>query len=499
MFSQIQFLKRSLKTSNNLLGDSLSRCFLQSLVRLIGGYRDALSFPAGQKITFNKEAFVRSRAPPIQPFLEKMLQLQIFQQFIEGRLLKLHEGEGFNDEFELELNLYETKSANSLKLQYKEWYSGIKKEGSAMLKSVNPAVKSAYRQVRATSKTVRDKGKQAYRGIKSKINDRPAHYNPNRPRSAPASPQSSPVSQRRASNFSIASKYSGEGIKKSKSGFHIQASSNVVSYVRPPKDSSSSSDKRSKIPTVASCNDLLETFDSITSTHTEPVNRSRQMIEFDLLNEVDEEFSNRFSIASDSTFKPFMSSSPTPSKFENSFNPSSNLMSASLIANTSRFPDQPTASGLISPDDLIKLESPAEDLIKDMFDPLSVPRNPQHPLQVTSTRNGFVESSPARRKGLPPPPSASPFRNGDSKKRIVQRDEVQQKPSLSLFEEFALNSAPVPNIPSPLVKEMIKNDQLFSSSPFEPLPSVPLIKKNGSNPFSTPPAPTKSSNWQKFE
>ncbi len=37
-------LKRSLKNHKDLLGDSVARAFLQALVHLIGGYRDALKF-----------------------------------------------------------------------------------------------------------------------------------------------------------------------------------------------------------------------------------------------------------------------------------------------------------------------------------------------------------------------------------------------------------------------------------------------------------------------
>ena len=38
----------------------------------------------------------------MQPFLEQMLQLQIFRQFIEERLQMLNTGKGFTDEFEME-------------------------------------------------------------------------------------------------------------------------------------------------------------------------------------------------------------------------------------------------------------------------------------------------------------------------------------------------------------------------------------------------------------
>jgi len=103
----------------SMLGDGVARSFLRALVTLIGGYRDALRFTPGQKITFNYEAFVSTRPPSIQTFLEKMLQLQIFRQFIEGRLEMLNNGEGFSDEFEFELNMYEDKSTHRLKTQYK--------------------------------------------------------------------------------------------------------------------------------------------------------------------------------------------------------------------------------------------------------------------------------------------------------------------------------------------------------------------------------------------
>ena len=176
---------------------------------LIGGYRDALSFPPGEKITFNSESFITSRAAPLQPFLEKMLQLQIFQQFIEGRLHMLSEGEGFNDEFEFEVNMYSDKNTHRLKTQYKEWLSGIKKEGSAILKSVNPAMKLAYKQVRDKGKQARDKTKRAYKDLRHKLGDKAPS---NRPRSAPSSPNTSPTQNRRMY------KLHENSVKKSASG-----------------------------------------------------------------------------------------------------------------------------------------------------------------------------------------------------------------------------------------------------------------------------------------
>ncbi len=43
-------LKRSLKNHKDLLGESVARAFLQALVHLIGGYRDALKFRQVQKL-----------------------------------------------------------------------------------------------------------------------------------------------------------------------------------------------------------------------------------------------------------------------------------------------------------------------------------------------------------------------------------------------------------------------------------------------------------------
>ncbi|KAL1130671.1 hypothetical protein AAG570_011913 [Ranatra chinensis] len=167
----VKQLKSQMKNKMGLLGDGVSRAFLRALVQLIGGYRDALKFHQGEKITFNSEAFVESRPANIQPFLRKMLELQIFQQFIEERLAMLNAGLGFSDEFELEACSYCDKTSSRLKAQYKDWASTMKKEGTAFIKSVktraNPAVKSAV-------KTVKEKGKdvgKAYKGIRSKLRD----------------------------------------------------------------------------------------------------------------------------------------------------------------------------------------------------------------------------------------------------------------------------------------------------------------------------------------
>ncbi|UYV62478.1 DENND1A [Cordylochernes scorpioides] len=157
-----------------VVGDGVARTFLKALVWLIGGYWSALSLRSGEKITFSPESFIQSRPLPLQPFLHKMLQLQIFQQsgrrtcvsttwcvcvpqFIEGRLKQLNLGRGLFDEFECEVSLYEGKHNTRLRAQYREWLNTMKKESGAFFKSVKSKVK--------------DTSKQAYRDLRSKLQD----------------------------------------------------------------------------------------------------------------------------------------------------------------------------------------------------------------------------------------------------------------------------------------------------------------------------------------
>lgn len=150
--------------SQSVLGETLSRAFLRALVMLIGGYREALEFNDGQKITFNHDRFIATRSIAYQPFLKKMLELQMFRQFIEGRLEMLNAGQGFNDDFEFEVNLYEERTARKVDIQYQEWLNAMKTKSGVILRSINPSLKLVYRGIR-------DKGKQAYKDWKVKLNE----------------------------------------------------------------------------------------------------------------------------------------------------------------------------------------------------------------------------------------------------------------------------------------------------------------------------------------
>lgn len=78
IYEQVSNLRKALRNRSGLLGDGVSRAFLRALVQLTAGYKDALVF--GESISFDQNAFVLSRPATMQPFLRKMLELQIFQQ-----------------------------------------------------------------------------------------------------------------------------------------------------------------------------------------------------------------------------------------------------------------------------------------------------------------------------------------------------------------------------------------------------------------------------------
>ena len=168
-------LRRSLKPGTGLLGDSVARAFLQALVHLIGGYRDALKYRQGEKITFSEEAFVMSRSASLQPFLEQMLQLQLFRQFIEERLDLLNTGKGFSDEFELECVVFTEKHNKKFKNQYSALTHNVKKESMAMAKAVkdkaNPAMKAMKDGGKAAKDSLKDGGKIAKKAAKASYKD----------------------------------------------------------------------------------------------------------------------------------------------------------------------------------------------------------------------------------------------------------------------------------------------------------------------------------------
>lgn len=73
-------LKKQLSNPAEHIGDRVSKIFLGILVQLIGGYRDAIKFTQGEKITWDRDTFVESRSPHLRVYLREMMELQIFRQ-----------------------------------------------------------------------------------------------------------------------------------------------------------------------------------------------------------------------------------------------------------------------------------------------------------------------------------------------------------------------------------------------------------------------------------
>jgi len=127
------------------------------------------------KITFSEDAFVMSRSASLQPFLEQMLQLQLFRQFIEERLDLLNTGKGFSDEFELECVVFTEKHNKKFKNQYSALTHNVKKESMAMAKAVkdkaNPAMKAMKDSGKAAKDSLKDGGKIAKKAAKASYKD----------------------------------------------------------------------------------------------------------------------------------------------------------------------------------------------------------------------------------------------------------------------------------------------------------------------------------------
>ncbi|XP_058442051.1 DENN domain-containing protein 1B isoform X5 [Marmota monax] len=100
----VSALKNKLKKQSTATGDGLARAFLRAQAALFGSYRDALRYKPGEPVTFCEESFVKHRSSVMKQFLETAVNLQLFKQFIDGRLAKLNAGRGFSDVFEEEIS-----------------------------------------------------------------------------------------------------------------------------------------------------------------------------------------------------------------------------------------------------------------------------------------------------------------------------------------------------------------------------------------------------------
>ncbi|XP_032144517.1 DENN domain-containing protein 1B isoform X8 [Sapajus apella] len=175
----VSALKNKLKKQSTATGDGVARAFLRAQAALFGSYRDALRYKPGEPITFCEESFVKHRSSVMKQFLETAVNLQLFKQFIDGRLAKLNTGRGFSDVFEEEITsggfcgdlfLMNIPGISFLYIpgnprSYQQWVHTVKKGGAlfntAMTKAT-PAVRTAY-------KFAKNHAKLGLKEVKSKL------------------------------------------------------------------------------------------------------------------------------------------------------------------------------------------------------------------------------------------------------------------------------------------------------------------------------------------
>uniref|UniRef100_A0ABI7W719 UDENN domain-containing protein n=1 Tax=Felis catus TaxID=9685 RepID=A0ABI7W719_FELCA len=128
-------------------------------------FNDLNNLPSdvGEPITFCEESFVKHRSSLMKQFLETAVNLQLFKQFIDGRLAKLNAGRGFSDVFEEEITSGGFCGGNPR--SYQQWVHTVKRGGAlfntAMTKAT-PAVRTAY-------KFAKNHAKQGIKEVKSKL------------------------------------------------------------------------------------------------------------------------------------------------------------------------------------------------------------------------------------------------------------------------------------------------------------------------------------------
>uniref|UniRef100_A0A3B3T744 DENN domain containing 1B n=1 Tax=Paramormyrops kingsleyae TaxID=1676925 RepID=A0A3B3T744_9TELE len=162
----ISTLKSKLKKQSTATGSGVARAFLRAQAALFGSYRDALRYKPGEPITFCEESFVAHRSSTMRCFLEMAVNLQLFKQFIDGRLAKLNAGRGFTDIFEEEITDGGFCGSNSR--SYQQWMQTVKKGGALINTAVtkaSPAVKTVYRYAKSHAK-------QGIKEMKSRLKQR---------------------------------------------------------------------------------------------------------------------------------------------------------------------------------------------------------------------------------------------------------------------------------------------------------------------------------------
>ncbi|XP_034531859.1 DENN domain-containing protein 1B isoform X2 [Notolabrus celidotus] len=139
-------LKSKLKKQSTATGSGVARAFMRAQAALFGSYRDALRYRPGEPIMFCEESFANHRSSTMRSFLSMAVNLQLFKQFIDGRLAKLNAGRGFSDVFEEEIT--EGGFCGSNSRSYQQWMHTVKRGGALFNTAVTKAKSHAKRGIR---------------------------------------------------------------------------------------------------------------------------------------------------------------------------------------------------------------------------------------------------------------------------------------------------------------------------------------------------------------
>lgn len=140
-------LKSKLKKQSTATGSVVARAFLHAQAALFGSYRDALRYKPGEPIAFCEKSFVAHRSSTMRSFLEMAVNLQLFKQFIEGRLGKLNSGRGFTDVYEEEIT--EGGFCRSNSRSYQQWiHTKMRQRAKPVVKNLQMAKDHAKRKIR---------------------------------------------------------------------------------------------------------------------------------------------------------------------------------------------------------------------------------------------------------------------------------------------------------------------------------------------------------------
>ncbi|XP_051764946.1 DENN domain-containing protein 1B isoform X2 [Ctenopharyngodon idella] len=143
----VSSLKSKLKKQSTATGSGVARAFLHAQAALFGSYRDALRYKPGEPITFCEKSFVAHRSSTMRSFLEMAVNLQLFKQFIEGRLAKLNAGRGFTDVYEEEIT--EGGFCGSNSRSYQQWiHTKMRQRAKPVVKNLQMAKNHAKRKIR---------------------------------------------------------------------------------------------------------------------------------------------------------------------------------------------------------------------------------------------------------------------------------------------------------------------------------------------------------------